>query len=437
MEWYLFLLILFGSLIFVMGMGMPMAFAFMVIILVGAPLTWGLAPGMTQVIMSISANLMNFSLIPVVLFILMGEIIFHSRLAPLMLDTLDKWIGRIPGRLAIMAVGGGVIFSTLTGTSVASTAMLGGSLVPEMEKKGYKKAMTIGPILGSGGLAILIPPSGLAVLLGAIGEISIGKILIAIIIPGLILSVYFLTYIIVRCLLDPSLAPPYKVEHTPFKEKAVATAKYILPVGFIIFMVVGVIYLGIATPTEAAATGALGCYLFSLVSGRLTWTVFKNSLTGTLGVSVMILMIVSTANLFSQIMSYSGAVNGLVDFVLGIEAHRMVVLIGMQLIVLLLGMFMNSQAIMMITLPVFMPLIQALGFNPVWFATIYLINIELGTMTPPFGLGLFVMKGVAPRDTTMADIIGSSLPFMFMNVAIMVTIMVFPDTALWLVWMMH
>lgn len=437
MEWYVFLLILFGSLIFVMGLGMPVAFAFMVIILVGAPLTWGLAPGMTQVIMSISANLMNFSLIPVVLFILMGEIIFHSQLAPLMLDTLDKWIGRIPGRLAIMAVGGGVIFSTLTGTSVASTAMLGSTLVPEMEKKGYKKAMSIGPILGSGGLAILIPPSGLAVLLGAIGEISIGKILIAIIMPGLILSGYFLIYIIVRCLLDPSLAPPYRVEPTPFMDKVLATVKYILPVGFIIFMVVGVIYLGIATPTEAAATGALGCYLFSLLSGRLSWDVFMKSLKGTLGVSVMILMIVSTADLFSQIMSYSGAVNGLVDFVLSIKAQPMVILIGMQAIVLLLGMFMNSQAIMMITLPVFMPVIQVLGFDPVWFATIYLINIELGTMTPPFGLGLFVMKGVAPRDTTMAEIVSSSMPFMLMNVAIMATIMIFPQTALWLVHRMH
>ena len=161
------------------------------------------------------------------------------------------------------------------------------------------------------------------------------------------------------------------------------------------------------------------------------------SLKGTLGVSVMILMIVSTADLFSQIMSYSGAVNGLVDFVLAIPAHRMVILIGMQLIVLLLGMFMNSQAIMMITLPVFMPLIKVLGFDPVWFAVIYLINIELGAMTPPFGLGLFVMKGVAPKGTTMAEIISSSFPFLFMNIAMMATIMIFPDTALWLVRTMH
>jgi len=147
----------------------------------------------------------------------------------------------------------------------------------------------------------------------------------------------------------------------------------------------------------------------------------------------MILMIVSTADIFSQIMSYSGAVNGLVDFVLAIPAHRMVIMIGMQLILILLGMFMNSQAIMMITLPVFMPLVQVLEFDPVWFAVIYLINMEIGTMTPPFGLALFVMKGVAPRNTTMAEIVRASIPFLLLNLLIMATIMAFPQTALWLV----
>ena len=433
MDWYLFLLILFVSLLFVMMLGIPVAFAFLVIILVAAPLTWGLTPGMTQVILSISDNLMNFSLLPIPLFILMGEVIFHSKLAPAMIDTIDKWIGRLPGRLSLMSVVAGMLFSTLTGTSIASTAMLGGTLVPEMERKGYKKAMSIGPILGSGSLALLIPPSGLAVLLGAIGEISIGRILMAIIIPGIIMGSMYLAYIVIRCMIQPHLAPPYQVEHTPLSEKLKVTAKYILPVGFIVFMVVGVIYAGIATPTEAAATGALGCYLFSLVTGRLNWDVFKKSLRGTVSVSVMILMIVSTSDIFSQIMSYSGAVNGLVDFVLDIEAHRIVILIGMQVVLWLLGMFMNSQAIMMITLPVFMPVVEVLEFNTIWFAVIYLLNIEIATMTPPFGLALFVMKGVAPRDTKMTDIWNAAIPFLIMDTLVMVIVMVFPSTALWLV----
>ena len=433
MAWYLFLLILFGSLLALMMLGIPVAFAFLIIVIVGAPLMWGIAPGLTQIMFSIVDNLMNFSLLPIPLFILMGEIIFHSKIAPAMIDALDKWIGRLPGRLSLMSVGAGMLFSTLTGTSIASTAMLGGTLIPEMENRGYKKPMSIGPILGSGGLALLIPPSGLAVLLGAIGEISIGRILIGIIIPGVILGLLIAGYIIIRCILQPALAPPYRVEATPLSEKLRATAKYILPVGFIIFMVIGVIYAGIATPTEAAATGALGCYLFALVTGRLTWEVAIKSLKGTLRVTVMILMIVSTSDVFSQIMSYSGAVNGLVDFVLAIPADRMIILIGMQVILLMLGMFMNAQAIMMVTLPIFMPVVQVLEFNTIWFAVIYLINMEMASMTPPFGLALFVMKGVAPRDTTMSDIWGAAVPFLLLQALTMAIIMIFPDTALWLV----
>jgi len=432
-DWHLFLVVLFGSLLGLMMLGIPVAFAFLIIVIVGAPLTWGIAPGMTQIMFSISANLMNFSFLPIPLFILMGEIIFHSKIAPAMIDALDKWIGRLPGRLSLMSVGAGMLFSTLTGTSIASTAMLGGTLIPEMENRGYKKPMTIGPILGSGSLALLIPPSGLAVLLGAIGEISIGRILIAIIVPGVIMALFYVAYIVIRCMIQPSLAPSYQVEATPLSEKLSATVRYILPVGFIIFMVIGVIYAGIATPTEAAATGALGCYLFALVTGRLTWEVAIKSLNGTVMVTVMLLMIVSTSDIFSQIMSYSGAVNELVDFVLAVPAHRMVILIGMQLILMMLGMFMNSQAIMMITLPIFMPVVEVLEFDTIWFAVIYLLNMEIATMTPPFGLALFVMKGVAPKDTNMTDIWRAAVPFLMMDTLIIVIIMVFPDTALWLV----
>ena len=251
--------------------------------------------------------------------------------------------------------------------------------------------------------------------------------------PGVILGLLVAGYIIIRCLIQPSLAPPYQVGATPLSERLSATVKYILPVGFIIFMVIGVIYMGIATPTEAAATGALGCYLFALVAGRLTWDVTKKSLKGTLRVTVMILMLVSTSDIFSQILSYSGAVNGLVNFVLDIPAHRMIILIGMQVVLLLLGMFMNAQAIMMITLPIFMPVVQVLEFNTIWFAVIYLINMEMASMTPPFGLALFVMKGVAPEDTKMSDIWGAAIPFLLLQILTMAFIMVFPDTALWLV----
>ncbi|MFC1891407.1 TRAP transporter large permease subunit [Thermodesulfobacteriota bacterium] len=436
MEWPLFLLILFGSILFLMLMGIPVAFSFLAVIIVGAPITWGLGPGMAQVILSLSDSLMNFALLPLPLFILMGEVVFHSNIAPKMIDTLDKWIGRLPGRLSLMAVTGGALFSTLTGTSLASTAMLGGTLIPEMEERGYKKSMSIGPVLGSGGLALMIPPSALAVLLGAIAEVSIGRILIAIVLPGLLLAVLYGGYIIIRCILQPSIAPVYRVESTPLREKIISFIKHILPVGFIIFMVVGVIYAGIATPTEAAATGALGCFIFSFIQGSLTWNVVKKSMTATLRITVMVFMIIAGSQIFSQIMAYSGAVYGLTDFVLGLPTHRILILLAMQIVLLLLGMFMNAQSIMMITLPVFMPVVFALEFDPVWFAVIFLLNMEMASTTPPFGLALFVMKGVAPEGTTMKDICYAAIPFLLLDVVAMALIIIFPQIALWPVQMM-
>ncbi|MBU2609081.1 MAG: TRAP transporter large permease subunit, partial [Chloroflexi bacterium] len=172
MEWQLFLLLFFGSLLFLMATGMPVAFSFLTVNVVFMFIYWGGAAGLQQLVESLFVSVSSFTLLPIPLFVLMGEIMFRSDIAPKMMDVLDKWLGRLPGRLGLLAVGGGTVFATLSGASMASVAMLGGTLVPDMEKRGYKKAMTLGPILGSGGLAIMIPPSNLAVLLGAIGEIS-------------------------------------------------------------------------------------------------------------------------------------------------------------------------------------------------------------------------------------------------------------------------
>ena len=241
MEWYEAFLIIMGSLFVLMFIGLPVAFAFLVVNVVGAYLFFGGIPGMLQLVIQVSESLSTFTLVPVALFLVMGEIMFHSGIGNNLLDALDKWFGRLKGRLALMAVGGGVLFSALTGNSMGSIALLGSSLVPEMEKRGYKKPMSLGPILGSGGLAIMIPPSGLAVLLGVVAELSIGQILVAIILPGIIMAVLYTLYILGRCVIDPKVAPPFTVEPIPLSEKIKVTITQILPVGFIIFMVVGVI----------------------------------------------------------------------------------------------------------------------------------------------------------------------------------------------------
>jgi tripartite ATP-independent transporter DctM subunit len=310
--------------------------------------------------------------------------------------------------------------------------MLGSSLMPEMEKQGYKKPMSLGPILGSGGLAMMIPPSALAVLCGAIAEISIGKILMAIILPGLLMAGVYAAYIIARSLAQPDLAPGYEVPPTPLPEKVMATVRYLLPQSIIVFLVVGVIFLGIATPSEAAATGAVGTFIIALIYKKLTWKVTVKAVKGTISISGMLFLIIAGAMAFSQVLGFSGASAGLSEMAAGLALPPIVIIIIMQIIILFLGGFMDVVSIMMIVLPIFVPLVRSLEFNPVWFAVIFLLNIEMASTSPPFGMSLFVMKGVAPLDTTMSDIYKGALPFLGCDLFVMIMLFIFPSLALWL-----
>lgn len=415
-----------------MAAGMPVAFGFLTANVFFMFMYWGGGAGLQQLIESLFVSVSSFTLLPIPLFILMGEVMFRADIAPKMMDVLDKWMGRLPGRLGLLAVGGGTIFATLSGASMASVAMLGGTLVPDMEKRGYKKAMTLGPILGSGGLAIMIPPSNLAVLLGAIGEISVAGILIAIIVPGLLMAALYASYIILRCWLQPSVAPSYDVAPTPWSEKLLSFVKYVLPLGFIIFMVIGIIFLGVATPSEAAATGAMATIILAAPYRKLNWDMLKRSFTSTFQVTVMIFMIIAGALAFSQIVAYSGASRGLVDFATNLPIPPLAIIGSMLLVSLFLGMFVNLVAIMMLTLPLFVPIVIALGFNPVWFAVLYLLTLEMGATSPPFGLALFVMRGVAPAGTTMGDCYKAALPFLGCDLVALLLILFIPAIAQWL-----
>ncbi len=387
---------------------------------------------MEYLILSVYSSLATFILEPILLFILMGEVMFHSGLGANVVNTVDKWMGRIPGRLSLISVGAGTVLATLTGASVASTALLGSLLLPDMEKRGYKKTMTMGPIMGSGGLAIMIPPSALAVFLGAIAEISIGQLLIAIIIPGLLMASLYIAYIVIRCWLQPSLAPTYEVLSTSLSEKLKATLRHVLPIGVIIFLVIGVIILGIATPSEAAATGTLGVFIMAFIKKQMGVEVVKKSINGTLVTTGMIFLIIAGAKAFSQILSFTGATQGMAQFAVNLQIHPLFILAGMQIVILILGCFLNVDAIILLTMPIFMLIVSALKFNPVWFGTISLINLEMSLITPPFGLCLFVMKGVAPPNTTMGEIYKAAFPFVGLQIIAMVLIMFFPTLALWL-----
>ena len=433
MEWWQILIVIFGCLILLFLIGVPVAFSFLLIDIVGVFFFWRGEVGLVQLISSIYDSVAKLALLPVPLFVLMGEIMFQSGIASRMMDTLDKWLGRLPGRLSFLAVAGGTIFATLSGSALAGSAMLGSVLVPEMEKRGYKKPMTLGPILGSGGLAIMIPPSALGVLMAALGRFSVGRFLIAIIIPGLLMAFLYAAYIIIRCKLQPDLAPSYDLVHTSWRVKIRQAIRYVLPLGSVVFVVVGLIFLGITSPTEAAAMGALVSLILAFIyRGGKKWEMVKKSAQGASRVTIMMFMILTGSTAFSQILAFTGASQGLVNFTLGLPLSPYLILVAMQVILVIMGMFMEPLTIMMTTLPIFIPIVTKFEFDLIWFGVIMLLNMEMATTTPPFGLLLFVMKGVAPKGTTMGDIYRAGLPFLCCDLITMVIIMVFPSLVLWL-----
>ena len=432
MEWWVILLFLIGGLIFFLALGLPIAFAFLLINFIGAYIFMGGLDGLSLSVQQIFTSLVSFSLAPIPLFVFMGELMLHSGMAKRTLDVFDKLIGRLPGRLSLIVITGGALFSTLSGSTIANTAMLGEIMVPEMKERGYKNPMILGPIVGVGGLAMLIPPSALAVVYASLAQISVGKVLIAGAVPGFMLAVLYSLYVVGRSRISPSLAPAYEVAHHTLSEKLSEFIKYVLPLGFIFFLVLGFIFLGIATPTEAASTGALGSIILACCYKKFNLTVLQKSLKGTLKVSVMAFMIIAASKTYSSIQAFTGSTMGLVNLINDLEMSRLFILIAMMLTLMILGTFMEQVSMMMITIPIYMPVIQGLGFDPIWFAILMLLNLEMAMSTPPFGILLFVMKGSAPVGTRLGEICLAALPFLACDLIVMVLIIAFPSIALYL-----
>lgn len=430
MEWWAVLIFLTGGLMFLLALGLPIAFSFLLINFIGAYLFMGGMDGINLSVQQIFTSLVSFSLAPIPLFVLMGELMLHTGMAKRTLDVFDILIGRLPGRLSLIVITGGALFSTLSGSTIANTAMLGEIMVPEMRQRGYKNPMILGPVVGVGGLAMLIPPSALAVVYASLAQISVGKVLIAGAVPGILLAVFYSVYVIGRSRFNPKLAPAYDVAHHTLGEKIREFAKYVLPLGLVFFLVLGFIFLGIATPTEAASTGAIGTLILALCYKKLSLDIIKKSLRGTLHVSVMAFMIIAASKTYSAIMAYTGATFGLVDLVTNLETSRIFVLIAMMAIVMVLGTFMEQVSMMMITIPIFMPVIQGLGYDPIWFAILMLLNLEMAMSTPPFGILLFVMKGVVSESVGMGEIIRSAIPFLLCDLIVMILLIAFPALVL-------
>ncbi|MGH8668175.1 MAG: TRAP transporter large permease [Burkholderiales bacterium] len=429
MAWYQVLGLLIGMLLVFMALGMPVVFAFLAANLIGAWLFMGGEIGVMQLVRNAADSVQSFALLPIPLFIFMGEIMFHTGVAGRAIDAIDKLIARVPGRLSLVAIVGGTIFSSLSGSTIANTAMLSSTLLPEMYKRGYHSSISIGPIVAVGGLAMLIPPSALAVLLGSVARIPIGELLVASIIPALIMAVLFFGYVIIRCWRSPQLAPPYDVAHLSWRERTMPFFKYVLPLMSLFVVVVGSIVGGIATPTESAALGAAAALAAAAAYRRLDWKGFVVSVRETLRFTVMTLFIIAGSITFSQIMAFTQASDGLSSLISGAGLSPLAVLLGMLGILLFLGCFMDQVSMMMITCPLFMPLAEQFGFNIVWFGVLMLMILEISLATPPFGLLLFVAKGAAP-DTSMREIIVSVAPFIGIALGVVVLLIAVPDLTL-------
>jgi tripartite ATP-independent transporter DctM subunit len=429
MAWYEILGLLIGLLLVFMALGLPVVFAFFAVNLVGAFVFMGGDKGMLQLMRNAADAVQSFALLPIPLFILMGEVMFHTGVAARAIDAVDRLIARVPGRLSLVAITGGTIFSSLSGSTIANTAMLSSTLLPEMTRRGYHPSISVGPIVAVGGLAMLIPPSALAVLLGSVARIPIGELLVASIIPALILAALFFGYVILRCRLDPSLAPPYEVAEYSWRERLLPFALYVLPLLGIFVVVVGSIIGGFATPTESAALGAAAALAAAAAYRRLSWANFVVSVRETLRLTVMTLFIICGSITFSQILAFTQASTGLSELVTGAGLSPLWVLLGMLGILLVLGCFMDQVSMMMITAPLFMPVAEALGLEIVWFGVLMLMVLEISLATPPFGLLLFVARGAAPQ-IPMGAIIRSVAPFIAIALGVVGLLIAFPELTL-------
>ncbi len=431
MEWQ-FLLLIIGSILFITLLsGLPVFVAFLIVDTVGILLFMGGLAGIDALVRSMFDSIGVFTLCPVVLFTIMGEAIFRSGMASRALDVLERMMVRLPGRLSVVAVSAGAIFATLSGSALGACAMLGSLLVPDMERRGYSKSLSMGPIMAGGMLAVIIPPSTLAVILGAQGGISVGKLLLAGFIPGFILAGLYLAYIIISCVRNPSLAPmgeTIKAQSSLGKDFLV----YVVPLAAIVLSVLGSIFTGVATPTEASALGALTSFILAACYRKLTMQMVIKSATGALAISTMILMIVGGSVAFSQLLSFTGIVRGIVELVTNLSVPPIVIVAIMQALLIIMGCFLDQIAMIMIAVPIFMPITAALGFDPIWMGLLMLVSISLGLLTPPFGLLLFIMKGNAPKGTTMMDVYRSSLPYLFITFIGLALFILFPSIVTWL-----
>ena len=424
-------LILFAALVVILVTGLPLAFVLGSIAVVFTYLMWG-----PYALAAVPANtlgvMQNFILSAIPLFIFMGLVLQKSGLAGALYDTVHKWAGGIRGGLAIGTVVICMLFAAMTGTSGGATVSMGVLALPSMLERKYDKSIVIGSIAAGGALGILIPPSVLMIVYALFANESVGALFAAGVFPGLLMGGVFILYIAVKCFFQKDIGPSIPIDERPsWGEKFRSLRAVILPIA-LIFIVLGAIFFGVATPTEAAAIGALGALICAATTGSISWTIFKESSYETLKLSCMVVWIIIGGSCFASLYTAIGAVDFIKEIINTLPVSKYVILIGIQMSFFILGMLMDPGAIIMICTPVFVPLIKSLGFDPVWFGILFIMNMEMGYLTPPFGFNLFYMKAIVPPSISMTDIYKAITPFVLLQGLCLVIIIFFPEIALWL-----
>ncbi len=431
MEWYVFITGALVLMLLLFATGLPIFLSFLTLNLIGLYILSGSFKGVLLVVNSMYDTGGSLSLAAIPLFILLGEILFRSSAVNVMFDAVDGLVGAVRSRLYIVSVVLSTIFGALSGSAMAVAAMMGASLLPEMEKRGYQRNLSIGTILGGSSLAPIIPPSVMAVVLGILASVSISSLLVAGIVPGILLALAFFTYVIIRVKINPKLAPPLNETSTlPWSQRSRLVLKAI-PFLAIIVAILGLIISGIATPTEAAALGCVVAAVVCSLFATLRLNTLIEALRSTAWTTCMIMIIMVCSVSFSQVLNMSGVTVSLVKAVTALEWSPVVMFILLMALGFVLCMFIDQIAVMILLVPLYKPIIMALGFEPIWFWAIFLINMSIGNITPPFGYTLFALQGVA-RHTTIQEMYRAAIPFITLYLLMMGVLALLPGLVMWL-----
>ncbi len=419
--------VVFGVLFLTLAAGIWVGFALFIVGFVGMALFSSLPAG-HNIASSVWATVEKWEYVALPLFILMGEILYRSGISEKLFKSLVPWLYRLPGGLLLMNIVSCTLFAAVSGSSAATTATVGRITLSEFDKLGYDRSLSMGSLAGAGTLGFLIPPSLIMIVYAILASVSIGKMFMAGILPGLLLAGIYSAYIIYRGIMNPDIAPRTQRSYS-WAERFIAL-KDLAPVILLILMVLGSIYGGFATPTEAAALGVLGTIVFALINKQMSFKILFECLVGAVKTNAMIMLIVVGAGFLSRSMGFLGIPAAITQAVteMNLSPYMLMILLGCVYIVL--GCLLDGFSIVVMTLPIALPMVTQAGFDPIWFGIYLILMVELSQITPPVGFNLFVIQGLT--DEPIMKIARYALPFFFLMVLTTVIVTIFPQVALFL-----